>query len=145
MKIRGLTKKDFDYLISVLDEWWGGPAGQRAHPMFFYEFGEHALAAEQDGRVIGFLLGVFVHGAVPTGYIHMVGIHPDHRRRGVGKELYAQFTERSRAAGAKRIKAIASRGHEGPLSFHRAMGFEAEEVPNYAGPGRARVVFTKDL
>jgi len=74
-----------------------------------------------------------------------VGIHPDHRRRGVGKRLYAQFTERCRAAGMKRLKSLAAAGHEGPVRFHEAMGFESTEVPDYAGPGRSRVVFVKEL
>ncbi len=87
MEIRGLTKADYDYIISVLDQWWGGPAGRRADPMFFYEFGEHALVAELDGQVIGFLLGVMLPGPSATGYVHLVGIHPDHRRRQVGKSF----------------------------------------------------------
>ena len=145
MKIRGITKSDFDFLISVLDRWWGGPSGRRVDPMFFYEFGEHALVAEEDGEVVGFLLGVLVPGPPATGYIHLVGIHPDHRRRGVGRRLYAQFIERCRAAGVGRIKAIAAKGHEGPLSFHLSLGFSAEEVADYAGPGRTRAVFSKEL
>ncbi|MGB8329476.1 MAG: GNAT family N-acetyltransferase, partial [Polyangiales bacterium] len=68
MKIRGLTKVDYDYIISVLDQWWGGPAGRRADPMFFYEFGEHGLVAELDGQVIGFLLAVLVPAPSATGY-----------------------------------------------------------------------------
>lgn len=145
MRIRGLTKVDYDYIISVLDQWWGGPAGRRADPMFFYEFGEHALVAEQDGQVIGFLLGVMVPGPAATGYVHLVGIHPDHRRRGVGKRLYEQFTERCRAAGMKRIKSLAAEGHEGPTRFHASMGFECSRVTDYAGPGRTRLVFIKEL
>ena len=145
MEIRGLTKVDYDYIISVLDQWWGGPAGRRADPMFFYEFGEHALVAELDGQVIGFLLGVMVPAPSATGYVHLVGIHPDHRRRAVGKRLYSQFTERCRAAGMKRLKSLASAGHEGPAAFHESMGFESTEVPDYAGPGRSRVVFVKEL
>ena len=145
MRIRGLTKEDFDYIISVLDQWWGGPAGRRADPMFFYEFGEHALVAEQDGQVVGFLLGVLVPAPAATGYVHLVGIHPDRRRRGVGKGLYEQFTERCRAAGMKRLKSLASSGHEGSIRFHESMGFGAVEVADYAGPGRSRVVFTKEL
>lgn len=145
MEIRGLTKVDYDYIISVLDQWWGGPAGRRADPMFFYEFGEHALVAELDGQVIGFLLAVLVPAPSATGYVHLVGIHPDHRRRGVGKRLYEQFTERCRAAGMKRIKCLGAAGHEGPVKFHEAMGFESTEVPDYAGPGRSRVVFVKGL
>ena len=144
MKIRGISKDDFDYIASVLDTWWGGP-GRRADPMFFYEFGEHALVAESEDGVIGFLLGVHVPGPPRTGYIHLVGIHPDHRRRGVGRELYTQFMERCKAAGVERIKAIAAAGHEGPLKFHLSLGFSAEQMADYAGPGRARMVFAKAL
>jgi GNAT superfamily N-acetyltransferase len=145
MNIRGLTKHDYDYITSVLDQWWGGPASKRADPMFFYEFGEHALVAEIDGQVIGFLFGVLVPSPAATGYVHMVGIHPDRRRRGVGKELYAKFTQRCHGAGMHRVKAIAVTGHEGPMRFHEAMGFTAQEVEDYAGPGRPRIVFVKEL
>ena len=145
MRIRGLTKGDYDYIISVLDQWWGGPAGRRADPMFFYEFGEHALVAEKDGQVIGFLLGVMVPAPSATGYVHLVGIHPDHRRRGVGKRLYEQFSERCRGAGMKRLKSLGSSGHEGPARFRESMGFECNEVADHAGPGRARAVFVKEL
>lgn len=140
--IRRLTKADYDYVVSVLDRWWGGPSGQRADPMFFYEFGESALAAEIDGQIAGFLLG-FVTGDV--GFIHLVGIDPDFRRRGVGHRLYARFAEQCRAQGADRLKAIAAVGNDGSVAFHEAEGFTVEEVADYAGPGRPRVVFSKSL
>lgn len=145
LHIRGLKKADYDHLVSVLDRWWGGPAGQHAHPMFHYEFGEHALVAEHEGEIVGFLLGFMTHGDAPLGYIHLVGIHPDFRRRGVGKALYERFTNRCIDRGARRIKTIAAVGAEGQIEFHEALGFTAEQVDGYAGPGRARVVFTRDL
>ena len=145
MKIRGIAKPDFDHIVSVLDRWWGGPSGERAHPVFFYELGDRAIIAEDDGRVVGFLLGFVAQDASKTGYIHLVGIDPDYRRRGVGKALYDEFTERCRRAGAERLKAITTVGHEGSIRFHEALGFASEEAPDYAGPGRARVVFTKPL
>lgn len=145
MKIRGITKADFDYVVSVLDRWWGGPASERAHPVFFYELGDHALIGEKDGEIVGFLLGFMTPSQPPVGYVYLVGIHPDHRRRGVGKELYKQFTDRCRAAGAKRLKAITNVGNEGSVRFHEALGFDVREERDYAGPGRARVVFTKEL
>lgn len=145
MQIRGITKSDFDHVVSVLDRWWGGPSREQAHPIFFYELGEHALIADEDGEVIGFLLG-FVSPASPrVAYVHLVGIHPDHRRRGVGKRLYEVFTERAREAGASRVKAITNVGNEGSLDFHRALGFDVVEDADYAGPNRTRVVFTKEL
>jgi ribosomal protein S18 acetylase RimI-like enzyme len=145
MLIRGIRKADFDYLVSVLDRWWGGPAGERAHPVFFYELGEQALIAEENGEVLGFLLGFLVPTEPPIGYVHLVGIHPDHRRRGVGKDLYEHFSKRARDAGAVRVKAITTVGNDGSVRFHEALGFTAAEEPDYAGPGRSRVVFTKDL
>lgn len=145
MIIRGIKKDDFDYVVSVLDRWWGGPSGERAHPIFFYELGEMALIAEEDGEVAGFLLGFLAPTQPPVAYVHLVGIHPDHRRRGVGKDLYEHFTRRARAAGAERIKAITTVGNEGSIRFHEALGFTVREDPDYAGAGRSRVVFTKDL
>lgn len=145
MKIRGITKRDYDYIVSVLDRWWGGPSTERAHPVFFYELGEQALIAEESGEVVGFLLGFIAPTRPPTGYVHLVGIHPDHRRHGVGKELYKQFTDRCRACGVKRLKAITTVGNESSIRFHQALGFEMREEKEYAGPRRARIVFTKEL
>jgi len=143
MQIRGITKHDFDQVVTVLDRWWGGPSREQAHPIFFYELGQHALIADDGGELAGFLLGFVCPSAV--AYVHLVGIHPDHRRRGVGKLLYSTFAERARGAGATRIKAIAHVGNESSLAFHRALGFHVQEDSDYAGPSRPRVVFTKEL
>lgn len=145
MVIRGITKQDYDHIVTVLDRWWGGPAGERAHPVFFYELGDAALIAEEEGTVLGFLLGFLAPTTPATAYVHLVGIHPEHRRRGVGQRLYAHFTEWARGAGAARLKAITAVGHEASVRFHQALGFTVEERPDYAGPGRARMVFFKDL
>ena len=144
MIIRGITKPDFDYIVAVLDTWWGGPSSERASPFFFHELGEWALIAEEDSHVVGFLLGL-VAPAKSTGYVHLVGIDPAYRRKGVGKELYRHFCETCRREGLSRIKAIGMVGYEAAAQFHTALGFEAQEVSDYAGPGRARVVFTRRL
>lgn len=145
MRIRGIEKSDYDFIVSVLDRWWGGPSGIPAHPIFFYELGERALVAELDGDIVGFLFGFAVSKPEATGYIHMVGIHPEHRRDGIGKALYAAFEARCRADGMTRLKTIAFVADEGPIAFHRALGFDATEEPDYAGPGRARMVFRREL
>ena len=145
MQVRGLTKDDYDYLVTVIDRWWGGPSGIPMHPIFFYELGHYALVAEEDGAVVGFLFGFITDVAPRTGYVHMVGIHPEHRRHGVGKRLYEAFFENARKASATRIKTIAVIGDERPVAFHRALGFEVIEDANYAGPSRARLVFMKSL
>lgn len=145
METRKITKKDFDEIVQVIDRWWGGPISTMAHPIFFYELGENALIAEDDGRLIGFLLGFIVFKQPKTGYVHLVGIHPDYRRQGVGRVLYQQFTEHCRGLGCSRMKAITTTGNEGSIRFHQAVGWKAEEIEDYAGPDRRRIVFTRDL
>jgi len=150
MQTRRTTKQDFDRVVEVIDHWWGGPIGTFAHPIFHYELGEQALVVEEAGQMIGFLLG-FSHDTRDaerpsrTGYVHLVGIHPDFRRRGVGRLLYRDFVEACRGVGCARMKAITTTGNEGSLRFHLALGWTATEVEDYAGPGRKRIVFTKDV
>jgi|CZKU01.1.fsa_nt_gi ribosomal protein S18 acetylase RimI-like enzyme len=156
MDVRRITKGDFDRIVEVIDHWWGGPISTFAHPIFFYELGGEALVVEEGELMIGFLLGFLATGtgaphAGPQetgpriGYVHLVGIHPDYRRRGVGRLLYDRFTQDCRAAGCVGMKAITAPGAEGSIRFHVALGWDVQEVEDYAGPGRRRVVFVKRL
>jgi GNAT superfamily N-acetyltransferase len=154
MDVRRITKGDFDRIVEVIDHWWGGPISTFAHPIFFYELGGPALVVEEGSQMIGFLLGFVVPGEsgpspataeVRTGYVHLVGIHPDFRRRGVGRLLYDRFTHDCRDAQCVGMKAITTPGHEGSIRFHVALGWDAQEVDDYAGPGRRRIVFSKRL
>ena len=125
METRKITKADFDRIVEVIDHWWGGPISTFAHPIFFYELGGMALVVEEGGEMIGFLLGFIAHEPARTGYVHLVGIHPDHRRKGVGRLLYAKFTEGSVAVGCTKLKAITTTGNEGSIRFHLAQGWQA--------------------
>lgn len=144
MKTRPLTKADYDEIVREIDRWWGGPTTALAHPMFFYELGDLARVVEDEGSLVGFLFG-FLCPDGKTGYVHLVGIHPDYRRRGVARMLYTAFEEDCRRADFSLLKAITTLGNEASVSFHRALGWNAAEIEDYAGPGRMRIVFTKAL
>jgi GNAT superfamily N-acetyltransferase len=147
MRSRPLEKRDYDLIVQVIDRWWGGPTSALAHPIFFYELGDMARIVEDDGVVVGFLLGFIARagreGAV--GYVHLVGIHPDHRRRGVGRLLYGAFEQDCIKAGVSRMKAITTLGNEGSQTFHQVLGWDMVEIEDYAGPGRPRIVFSKEF
>jgi len=145
MQTRKMTKADFDQIVEVIDRWWGGPISTFAHPIFFYELGDNALIVEEEGKLVGFLLGFLVFNTPKTGYVHLVGIHPDFRRKGVGRLLYETFTERCRGLGCGQMKAITTPGNEGSISFHNALGWTSTEIEDYAGRDRRRIVFTQDL
>ncbi|MDP3220423.1 MAG: GNAT family N-acetyltransferase [Deltaproteobacteria bacterium] len=143
METRDMTQEDFGRIVSVIDRWWGGPTSALAHPLFFHELGDDALVVEDEDRIVGFLLGFLTaHG---TGYVHLVGIDNDHRRRGVGRKLYESFSARMQRRSAQRMKAITTVGNQGSIEFHRALGYRVELVTDYAGPGRDRYVFTREL
>ena len=147
MQTRKISKADFDVVVAVIDRWWGGPISTLAHPIFFYELGDLAHVVEHDGEIIGFLLGFMAHpeGADKLGYVHLCGIHPDHRRKGVGRMLYDGFERACREAGCKRMKAITTSANEASMRFHTGQGWHGDEVEDYAGPHRKRVVFMKEL
>lgn len=144
MDTRPLTKADYDHIVRVIDVWWGGPTSALAHPMFFYELGRLARVVEAEGSLVGFLLG-FVCPDASVGYVHLVGIHPDYRRRGVGRILYAAFEDDCRRESCRELKAITTSGNDGSVRFHQAQGWSLKEIEDYAGPGRHRIVFTKSL
>lgn len=142
MLVRGIEKADFDFIVSTADRWWGGLAAVPVHPTFFHEFGKYALIAEDEGHVVGFLLGFVVED---LGYVHLVGIDPDHRRRGIAKRLYEDFEAKCRQGNATLLRAITTVGNDGSVAFHQALGFESEEIADYAGAGRPRILFEKTL
>ncbi len=141
---RPLEKPDFDHIVTVIDRWWGGPTSALAHPIYFYELGQLARVVEHERHLVGFLFG-FVTPDPPVGYVHLVGIHPDYRRRGVARLLYSSFETDCRKAGAKAMKAITTLGNEGSVRFHEAVGWSVKEIEHYAGRDRHRIVFTKSL
>ena len=154
---RPLNKQDYDTIVSVIDEWWEGPSTALAHPLFFYELGRLARVAElDDAGIVGFLLGFVSEshvGGTPKakppgskiGYVHLVGIHPAHRRQGVARGMYEAFEQASIAEGCVGLKAVTTHGNEGSIRFHLALGYAVSTIDDYAGHGRARVVFEKKL
>lgn len=144
IRTRPLEKADYLHIVRVIDKWWGGPTSALAHPVWFYELGADAIVAEADGRLVGFLLG-FITPERTTGYVHLVGIDPEYRRKHVGTRLYQMFEKRCTDAGCNKLKAITTLGNEGSTRFHQALGWQREEIADYAGPGRTRIIFTKRL
>jgi ribosomal protein S18 acetylase RimI-like enzyme len=98
MNIRPISERDHAPIIAVVDQWWGGRQMAGLLPrLFFAHFQDTSFVIEDDGRIIAFLIG-FVSQTDPLqAYIHFVGIHPEHRKHGLGKRLYDLFFETVRA------------------------------------------------
>lgn len=107
------------------------------------EFGSTCLVARADDDIRGYLFGFVTPDH--TGYVHLVATRDDARGTGLGRSLYAAFVEAAERQGAVRLKAITSVTNEGSIAFHLSLGFDTRVVEDYDGPGRPRVVFTREL
>lgn len=69
------------------------------------------LVAEEQGELVGFVLGLmrqtplFLQGLEPErGWITAFGVHPDHRRQGIGTQLFAAAMADFAAAGRRQLE-----------------------------------------
>ena len=68
--------------------------------LFFLHFeGTSFVAEDGDGRLAGFLVGFLSQTDPDDAYVHFVGVAPEQRGSGLGRELYERFFEAAREAG----------------------------------------------
>jgi predicted GNAT superfamily acetyltransferase len=156
LHIRTVTPDDYAPVIRVLDEWWEGRAMTAMLPkLFFVHFRETSFIAEEDGDMIGFLIGFLSPAITNEAYIHFIGAHPEHRKSGVARTLYEHFFQMATEAGRHWVRCVTSPVNASSIAFHRAMGFDPEQgawadgaVPierDYDGPGEDRVLLVRKL
>jgi ribosomal protein S18 acetylase RimI-like enzyme len=156
MQIRSIEERDHQTVLGVVDEWWGGRSMSGLLPrLFFAHFQSTSFAVEEDGQLIAFLIGFVSQTDPRQAYIHFVGIHPEHRKRGIGRQLYQRFFDTVRALGCDTVRCITAPINSGSIAFHTSMGFAVEKstserngiafAADYDGPGQDRVLFVKKL
>ncbi len=156
MTIRPITEQDYPPVISVLNDWWGGRRMSDMLPrLFFKHFQQTSFIAEENGVIQGFLVGFISQSHPDQAYIHFVGIHPDHRKGGMGKGLYKKFFDTVKNHGCKTVHLVTSPDNTNSIAYHAKMGFmiekgnaEANGVlihTDYDGPREDRVLFLKEL
>ena len=146
MEIRTAAPSDYERIVAVVDDWWGGRNMSPLLPRLFLDhFAGTSLVIEDDGGLEAFLVGFLSATRPEEAYIHFVGVRPGCRRSGLARALYERFFELARAEGRSAVRCVTSPVNEGSVAFHRKLGFEDELVPDYDGPGADRVAFVKRL
>lgn len=142
--IEPATMADLRQVLADHGRYWGERDLRALHlSALVQEFGNTCLVARSTDGIRGYLFGFVTPSG--TGYVHLIATRDDARGRGLGRRLYAAFIDAASAAGASRLKAITSPANTGSIAFHRSLGFAAEVVEDYDGPGQDRVVFTRPL
>jgi len=88
------------------------------------------LVAEQDGTIVGFILGAirgWEFGIPKTGWIEIVGVDPAFHRKGVAKLLIEKLHVYFRNHNVERVMTMMNWNEGGLVSFFRAVGFERSE------------------
>ncbi len=164
VELRRAREDDYPAVATGLQTWWTQPglseAGARERAalvprLWLQHFAGTSLVAEQEGRLVGFLIGFLSPDQPGEGYIHFVGVAPDARRAHIGRQLYERFFETCRRAGRDHVRCITSPQNALSIAFHAAMGFEVEPgtegaapvlaKADYDGPGVHRVAFVRTL
>jgi GNAT superfamily N-acetyltransferase len=142
--LRPMTVVDLRQILDDLPRYWGERDMRWGH-MFplVHEFARTCLVADSPDGIRGYLMGWVNPDRV--GYIHFIATRDDTRGTGLGRRLHARFAELAAEQGATGLKAITSVQNTGSLAFHTTLGFSAEVVEDYVGPGEPRVVFTRAL
>ncbi len=126
--IRAATAADQERIAAAVDEWWGGrEMSGLLQPLFLENFARTSLIAETpDRQLAGFLVG-FVSADDPTAaYVHFVGVAPERRGRGLGRQLYGQFDASVAELGVRRTRCVTSVVNTASIAFHESIGFRVD-------------------
>lgn len=146
--VRHAKPSDYGRVIGHVNVWWGGREMAPMLPkLFFLHFEGTSFVAEGEAEeLVGFLCGFLSQTDDREAYIHFMGVSPEHRGEGIGRALYERFFDEVRGQGRDIVRCVTSPGNDDSVSFHEALGFEAERVvSDYDGPGEDRVLLVKRL
>jgi len=154
--IRNAEPYDYQVIIKVVNEWWGGRRMSDMLPkLFFVHFQSTSFVAEQYGKIVGFVTGFVSQTFQNEAYIHFVGVNPNSRKSGIARGLYDKFFAAVSNLGIQTVQCVTSPVNKVSIAFHRSLGFSIKEsgklmdgvsiFEGYDGQGEDRVLFYKVL
>jgi len=89
---------------------------------------EMFLVACSAGRIVATVMaGYDGH----RGWINYLAVHPEHRRRGLGRRMVSEAESRLRAAGCPKINLQVRRANAAAMAFYRRIGFKEDHVVSF--------------
>lgn len=134
---------DHERVMAVLPQWWDGRDLRALLPKIFFEhFRGTSLIVEHEDTLVAFLVGFFCADHKDEAYVHFVGVAPEWRHVGLGRDLYRRFFALARADGRRVVRAVTAPVNTGSIAFHTALGFsmlpgdeEIDGMPVSLDPG----------
>jgi L-amino acid N-acyltransferase YncA len=94
---------------------------------------EGCLVAIDKGKVVGFIIATQKHwgfGLGTSGWVEVVGVHPDRMGTGVGRALGQAVLEHFKSQGICDVYTAVKWDHADMITFFKAIGFGRSEFIN---------------
>ena len=128
--VRTARREDHPQIVAVVDDWWGGRRMAVLLPSLFLEHfaGTSLVAEDERGELVGFLVGFDSPDHPGAAYVHFLGVRPDQRGSGLGRELHDRFARAAAERGVTIVRCVTSTGNTASVAFHTSIGFVVEGV-----------------
>ncbi|MFB6176066.1 MAG: GNAT family N-acetyltransferase [Halobaculum sp.] len=140
MQFRNATREDLDGIRAVARASTEASYGHALDEEVIAEaveswYGEDALGEEiddedtvvlvaDDDGIVGFVQSYYVERREPVGEIDWLHVVPDHRGRGIGRDLLTQCERELRSRGVERLEGRVLEANEAGGEFYDQEGFE---------------------
>ena len=92
------------------------------------------VAEEEDGRVVGFVMGVLYMGEYgiyqEEATLDTIGVDPDYERKGIGKQLIDEFMDHLKRLGVQKINTLVDWNDSKLIHFFSANQFSPSKSIN---------------
>lgn len=129
--LRPVTAADTDALLALwalcgLTRPWNDAQRDIARKLALKDDG--LMAAVRDGHLVG--SAMYGYDGY-RGAVYYLGVHPDHRRRGVAQQLLARAAADLQAMGCPKINIVVRAENHAAAAFYRRLGLVEEERLNF--------------
>ncbi|MBE0480293.1 MAG: GNAT family N-acetyltransferase [Dehalococcoidia bacterium] len=137
VRVRGMTEEDVESVLEIERRVRGSNRAVTYAPAPESSIGgeiEHSVVAEENGRVVGFILGRKVHSPAEAGeiaWIDFVGLLPDYQHKGIGRRMAEGWKELCRQKGIKKAHIMISRRDSWLQAFFESAGFSQGDLIDY--------------
>jgi ribosomal protein S18 acetylase RimI-like enzyme len=108
--------------------------------------GATVAVARVDGRTAGFSWYIERGGFGLSGYLKLLGVHPDMRGQGVGGVLLDHTERLTIAVGGRDLLLLVSDFNLDAQTFYRDRGYsQVGGIPDYVAPGITELILRKRL
>jgi len=122
MQVRSITTSDFQAVHHLLvTSGWAHRVGDLNNLSQLISASQRAVVAEADDEIVGFARAIT--DGISNGYVSMVVVAEQHRRRGIGKALVEGLIE-----SEPDITWVLRAGRTGAAEFFAKLGFNASST-----------------